>query len=99
MSNTSIYLIANYTALPKDPSKTKIAGYITNPENVVYDELVYVRKGLRDKDTKNSVILDLTDEKIVKNIFNVDKTYSELFEYFYSGYTEYINNCVATLNA
>lgn len=98
MKNKNIYLVANYTAMPKDPSQTKIAGYMKNPDNLQYDEVVYITQGLRDKDTKNSVVLDLTDEKIVKNIFEVNKTYLELFDYFYSGYTEYINECVAKLH-
>jgi len=98
MANNSIYLIAKYTGMPKDPRQTAKPGYMTNPENIHYDEQVYISRGLRDKDLKNQVVLNLTEEKIVKNNFNSGKTFEEVFTHFYEGYAEYINDCINQIN-
>lgn len=84
--------------MPKDPSQTAKPGYITNPENIHYDEQVYISRGLRDKDLKNQVVLNLTEEKIVKNTFNSGKTFEEVFTHYYEGYAEYINDCINQIN-
>lgn len=99
MATKSIYLIANYISRPKDPSKTHIAGYTHNPDNMEIDEQVYLARGLRDKDLKNTVILNLTEEKIVKNGFKSGVKFDELFQHYYDGYSDYINDAVNTLNA
>lgn len=98
MKDKDIYLVANYVAKPKDPKQTAKAGYMKNPDNVQYDEQVYIARGLRDKDLRNQVILNLTGEKIVKNTFNSGKTFEEIFTHFYEGYSDYINDSVNQLN-
>ena len=47
------YLFAKYLAKPRDPTKTHIKGYMTNPENVRYDEVVGFSVGLKKKDQDN----------------------------------------------
>ena len=84
--------------MPKDPRQTSKPGYITNPENIHYDEQVYISRGLRDKDLKNQVVLNLTEEKIVKNTFNSGKNFEEVFTHFYEGYAEYIDDCINQIN-
>jgi hypothetical protein len=98
MADLSIYLIAKYTGMPKDPRQTAKPGYMTNPENIHYDEQVYISRGLRDRDLKNQVVLNLTEEKIVKNNFNSGKTFEEVFTHFYEGYAEYIDDCINQIN-
>lgn len=98
MADLSIYLIAKYTGMPKDPRQTSKPGYMLNPENIHYDEQVYITRGLRQKDLEKQVVLNLTEQKIVKNIFNPGKTFEEVFTHFYEGYAEYISDCVDTLN-
>lgn len=94
----SIYLIAKYTGRPKDPTQTAKAGYMTNPENIEYDEQVYITRGLQDKQLKNQVILNLTEAKIIKNTFNVGTTFEEVLSHYVDGYADYINDCVNKLN-
>ena len=98
MANKSIYLIAKYTGLPKDPSQTAKAGYITNPDNITYDEQIYITRGLQDKYLKNQIILNLTEEKIVKNSFRSGATFEELLTHFVDGYGDHINDSVNKLN-
>ena len=68
MADHNIYLIAKYTGVPKDPKRTAQPGYMKDPENIHYDEQVYISRGLRSKDLQNQVVLNLTEQKIVKNI-------------------------------
>ena len=98
MANLNIYLVAQYVAKPKDPRQTAQPGYMTNPDNIEWDERVYITRGLRDKDTEMNVVLNLTEQKIVKNSFNTNKTFEEIFAHFYDSYPEYINDSVNALN-
>ena len=91
-------MIAKYTGLPKDPKQTSKPGYITNPDNISYDEQVYITRGLQDKYLQNQVILNLTEEKIVKNSFSSNTNFEELLAHFVDGYADYINDCVDKLN-
>jgi hypothetical protein len=98
MADLNIYLIAKYTGVPKDPKQTAKPGYMTNPENVHYDEQIYLARGMRQKDLTNQVILNLSEQKIVKNTFNPGKTFEEIFSHYYESYPVYIDDCVNQLN-
>lgn len=98
MADLNIYLLAKYTGMPKDPKQTAKPGYMKDPENVHYEEQVYLVRGLRQKDLFNQVVLNLTEQKVVKNNFNPGKTFEEIFTHFYEAYPEYIDNCVNQLN-
>ena len=99
MANLNIYLLAIYVARPKNPRQTSRAGYITDPNNVQYDENLEIVRGWRDRYMKYSVVLDLTNEKIVKNSFRTEKTFDDLFAHYHEGFGEYIEQTVNELNA
>lgn len=98
LANKSIYLIAKYTAQPKDPSQTSRAGYMKNPDNIRYDEQVYVTRGLKARDQQHHVILNLTEEKVEKDTFKSGQSFETMFKHFYDGYAEYIDQSVNLLN-
>ena len=98
MANLNIYLVAQYVARPKDPRQTTQPGYMTNPDNIEWDERMYITRGLRDKDAEMNVVLNLTEQKIVKNSFNTAATFEEIFTHFYEAYGDYIDDSVNTLN-
>ena len=99
MAKLDIYLLATYVARPRNPRQTSRAGYITNPDNMQYDENLEIVRGWRDKYLKYSVVLDLTNEKVIKNSFHNNKTFEELFTHYYEGFGEYIEQMVTDLNA
>ena len=99
MANLNIYLLAIYVARPKNPRQTSRAGYITNPDNIQYDENLEIVRGWRDRYMKYSVVLDLTNERIIKNSFLKEKTFEELFKHYHDGFGEYIEQTVDELNA
>lgn len=93
-----IYIMATYTAKPRNPKMTRVAGYMTNPENLTYDERIAVSRGLRNKDlVNNNVVLNITKSAVEKNSFRTDKSFRELFEYFYENNAEYIGQALREL--
>ncbi len=99
MANLNIYLLATYIARPRNPRQTSRAGYITNPDNIQYDENLEIVRGWRDRYLKYSVVLDLTNERVIKNSFHNSKTFEELFAHYHEGFSEYIEQTVNDLNA
>ena len=99
MAKLDTYLLATYVARPRKPRQTAQAGYINNPDNIQYDENLVIVRGWRDRYLKHSVVLDLTNEKVVKNSFTPGKTFEELFEHYHEGFGEYIEQSVNDLNA
>lgn len=98
MRNQNIYLIARYVALPKDPRQTSKPGYMTNPDNIRYDEQLTIARGMKDKYLKNQVVLDLTEEKIIKNSFRSNASFEELFGHYLEAYNSYITESIDKLN-
>jgi hypothetical protein len=93
-----IYLVANYSAKPKNPRMTHVKGYMANPENVAWDESVVVTAGLKTKDLMSSrVVLNISEQKVEKNSFGNEKSFYELFEYFYNSSPKDISNALRRL--
>ena len=99
MRNKNIYIVANYVARPKNPRLTAQPGYMSDPSNIQYDENLSIVRGFRDQYLKSHVVLDLTEERVIKNSFTPGKTFEELFTHFYEGFGEYIEQTVNDLNA
>ena len=99
MAKLDIYLLANYRARPKKPRLTAQTGYMGNPDNIIYDEELAIVRGWRDRYIKNSVVLDLTNERVIKNSFRTEKTFEDLFAHYHEGFSEYIEQTVNDLNA
>ena len=88
----SIYLIASYSMKPKSSARTQRSGWMANPGNISYDESIAIARKLKPRDHQTSkIILDFTDRRVIKNTWNDDKSFEELFSYFYQGYPNYIN--------
>jgi hypothetical protein len=45
------------------------------------------------------VVLDLTNERVIKNSFRTEKTFEDLFAHYHEGFAEYIEQTVNELNA
>lgn len=98
MINRSINLVAYYHTTPKDPNRTKEAGYMSDPENTVMNESINITRGLKMRDQVSAqIILDMTRELVVKNTFNENRDYAGLLAYFQEGYPQYINPVLAQL--
>jgi len=90
--------VANYVARPKNPRLTAQAGYMSNPDNIQWDEQIFIARGYKDRYMQNSVVLDLTEERILKNSFRSEKTFEDIFKHYHEGFSEYIEQSVNQLN-
>lgn len=98
MSKNSIHLVATYYKKPRAGVNTSQKGWMDNPDNIQWDEQVEIVKKLRNKDQGAQVVLDLGNHKIVHNRFETDKTFDEVFEYFYINYSDYITKVMGKLD-
>lgn len=89
--------MATYVARPKNPRQTSLKGYMSNPDNIEYDEHLSMTKGFKDKYLSNHVILDLTEQKLVKNSFNTNRNFEDVFEHFMQNYEEHIKSSLKKL--
>jgi hypothetical protein len=78
---------------------TSQPGYISNPENIMYEETIMVSRGLKSRDRQNGhVVLNLTEELLVKNTFSDEKDFTKLLAHYVDGFGDQINNTVNALN-
>jgi hypothetical protein len=83
---------------PKDPKRTKEPGYITNIENIDYDESINITRGLKTKDQLNAkVVLNLSTQTVTKNSWNDNKDFPGMLAHYQEGYPKYINPLIAQL--
>jgi len=100
MKKKSIYLVAHYTAKPKNPSRTYVSGYMKDPANIRYDEQVHISAKIRPYDIQYAkIIINLSSKVVETNTFNNNKDFKELFKYFFTGYHKYITDVMVQLDA
>lgn len=91
----NVYLVAKYTATPRNRSQTYKSGYVTDSDNMQWNEEVDVVTRLKDKDLVSArIILNIIEQKVVKNNFNNDKSFMELFQYFYTSSPKEISHAL-----
>lgn len=97
-----MYLTAQYIKTVKDHVSTSTKNLWNNDKNYVYEEVVGFCKHLRNSDLKQAnVILDLETNEIVKcragknNPVDGTQTFDEIFQYFYSNYSQYFDRMLA----
>lgn len=100
MKVKELHLLAFYVARPRNPSMTKIKGYMKDPANIQYDEQVEITRGLSTKDQQYAgVILNLNKKTVVSNRFNREqKNFDEMFKYFLDAYPQYVAEVMAGLD-
>ncbi len=91
----SIYVFAQYYAKPKNPKMTRIAGYMSDPNNIVWDERIDVTHGLKDRDRiAAKVIINISEQTVERDGFNSGKSFDELFSYFYEANPKQIADAI-----
>lgn len=93
----SIFLTATYVTKPRYRDQTYVSGYMNLPNSIQHDEVIDVTRGLKDRDLMQAkIILDITNQAVIKNSFDVDKTkgFMELFQYFYTNSPQEISQAL-----
>ena len=92
-----MFIVARYPQTLKNPNMSHRSGVGSNPAAWQHNEEVICRKSLRPKDqTEASVILDVANQKVIKNRFNENNDFEELYKYYLTHYADYINKWVNT---
>ena len=92
------YLICYYKMVPVRPSITQIPNWQKDPSNVQYDEQIFFDSKIRNKDQGASIILNLEDKTIEKNVLDANLTYDQSFDYFYKAYKQYMDPVLKALD-
>lgn len=98
MKKQTIHLVAFYYIKPKSHVNTAVAGWMKNPANIRYDEKVEITNGLKSNSNTAKVILDLSNKRIVKNGWQSDTSFDELFKYYFAGYHQYVTQVMTQLD-
>lgn len=81
-----MFLVARYTEVLKNVKRPS-DGFQNN-------ESIVITKNLKDRDlSEASVILDVKNNKVIKNRYN-DRPFDELWIYYVTHYGEYINKWI-----
>ena len=91
------YLLCFYKMVPVRPSITQIPNWQKDPANVQYDEQIFFDSKIRNKDQGASIILNLEDGTIEKNVLDPNLTYKQSFDYFYKAYKQYMDPVLTAL--
>lgn len=90
MSSKSIHLVAYYYMKPRGRVSTQKKGWMENQSNLSYDEKVSITGNLSKSDIGMAkVILDLTKKVVVRNGWNNNLDFDQVFEYYHKGYPQY----------
>ena len=81
-----LYLVAWYYMKPRKGVNTSQKGWMENPANVQWDEQFGLVRKLGNKENNAPVILDLVNQRIQRNRFQTDKSFDEIFKYFFASY-------------
>jgi hypothetical protein len=99
MKAPTVYLVAYYMMKPKHQRvNTSAKGWMSNPDNVAYEEQIAVTTKLKNKDLNTAkIILNLVDRTVYRNSWGDNKSFDQLFTHFYSGYQKYLDPVIAQL--
>lgn len=98
MKNKNVYLVAFYTMKPRPGVNTSVKGWMSNKDNLQYDERLEITRGIKKNSQLANVILDLTNKTISKNTFNDESDFKSFFKYYFGGYHKYISTVMNQLD-
>ena len=77
---------------------TQVKGWMSESDNVAYDEQIAVATKLKTNDLQTAkIILDLSNRTVYRNSWNNGKSFDDLFEHFYTGYQKYLDPVINQL--
>jgi hypothetical protein len=97
---SGLYLVAYYYSRPKtNRIRTERPGWMKLPGTVSYDEQVTLTKNLKNRDIQTAqVILDMVGKRVIKNGFVKDRSFDDLFLYYYGNYPQYTKDIMNKLD-
>lgn len=85
---------------PRSPrTKTQFKGWMKDTNNVSYDEQVSIARRLKNSDYATAkIILDLGNKKIIRNGWQTETTFDQLFGYYLKNYPQHVAGPMAQLD-
>lgn len=99
MANKNIILAAFYSAHPKNHINTCVKGWMSDPNNIRYDEKVEITRGEKKNSVNAKILLDLSNKTVIRNRWGDNRNFDDLFKYFFKGYHQYITTVMTQLDA
>ena len=91
MKDNHRYIFANYVAKPRNPKRTHEKGYMSDPNNVMHDEIVGFSVGLKNKDLiRNRIVIDIDGQRVVHNSMGNNADWVQIMDYFMGAYERQI---------
>jgi F0F1-type ATP synthase delta subunit len=81
-----LYLVAWYYMKPRKGVNTSQKGWMDNPANIQWDEQFGLVRKLGNKENNAPVVLNLVDQCIERNRFQTERSFDEVFKYFFANY-------------
>lgn len=81
-----LYLVAWYYMKPRKGVNTSRKGWQEDPANIQWDEQFGLVRKLGNKENNASVVLNLVEQRIERNRFQTDRSFDEVFKYFFANY-------------
>ena len=98
MSNRNIYLAAFYSMRPRDHVRTNRAGWQADASNIQYDERVEITRGTKKNSTDAKILLNLSTKTVERNSWGDNRSFNDLFKYFFGGYHQYMTQVMTKLD-
>jgi hypothetical protein len=82
-NNKSIYLAAFYSIHPKNHINTSVKGWMSDPNNIRYDERIEITRGVRKNSHDAKILIDLSSKTVSRNSWGDNRNFDDLFKYFF----------------
>ena len=87
------YIFARYIQKPRDKSKTHLKGYMSDPANLQWDEIVGFSLGLKNRDKQEAwIIVDIDGQRVVKNRTSDNTDWAQVMDYFLKNYGQQVTD-------
>jgi hypothetical protein len=97
-NNKSIYLAAFYSIHPKNHINTSVKGWMSDPNNIRYDERIEITRGVRKNSHDAKILIDLSSKTVSRNSWGDNRNFDDLFKYFFKGYHKYVTEIMTQLD-
>ena len=92
-----MFIVAKYVQTPRNPKQSHLPAFGQNPAAWQNNEEVRCVKNVSTRMlTEASVVLDVAAQKVIKNRFESEASFQDLYKYYLEHYSDYINNWVTS---
>ena len=99
MSNKNIYLGAFYSMKPRPRVNTTVKGWMNDPNNIQWDERIEITRGTKRNSVDAKILLNLSNKTVDRNQWGDNRSFDDMFKYFFKGYHQYVTTVMTQLDA